>query len=97
MRRYRRRTPQQAALIGHISEPVQPVVFDRQALLRLEIGFGHGEFLRQLAATHPDEDHIGIEFNPTQPKPRINVNNMASPTSSSTKGMPKDLSATGCL
>jgi tRNA (guanine-N7-)-methyltransferase len=65
MRRYRRRTPQQAAFIGNTSDPVNPTeVFGRHAPLRLEVGFGHGEFIRQLAATHPDEDHIGIEFNP---------------------------------
>ena len=65
MRRYRRRTPQQEAFIGATGEPVDPqALFGRTAPLRLEVGFGHGEFIRQLAATHPEDDHIGIEYNP---------------------------------
>ena len=36
-------------------------VFERTAPLRLEGGFGHGEFLSRMAEVHPDEDFIGIE------------------------------------
>ena len=72
MRRYRRRTPLQETLIGNNDSsdatgavPIDPpTLFGRDAPVRFEVGFGHGEFIRQLAATHPDEDHIGIEYNP---------------------------------
>ena len=36
-------------------------VFGRDAPLTLEIGFGNGECLAQLAAANPDKDYIGIE------------------------------------
>ena len=36
-------------------------VFGRDAPLTLEIGFGNGECLAQLAADNPDKDYIGIE------------------------------------
>ena len=39
-------------------------LFGRRAPLRLEVGFGHGEFMQQLAAAHPDEDIIGVERDP---------------------------------
>jgi tRNA (guanine-N7-)-methyltransferase len=37
------------------------VVFDRQAPVIVEIGFGNGESLAQTAANNPDKDYIGIE------------------------------------
>jgi tRNA (guanine-N7-)-methyltransferase len=66
MRRYRVRTDQQAQLIGEEGNSVinPPELFGRSAPLRLEIGFGHGEFISQLAETHPDEDCIGVEYDP---------------------------------
>ncbi len=36
-------------------------VFGRQAPLSVEIGFGNGDCLAQLAAANPDKDYIGIE------------------------------------
>ncbi|MES9943386.1 MAG: tRNA (guanosine(46)-N7)-methyltransferase TrmB [Candidatus Thiodiazotropha sp.] len=36
-------------------------LFGRQAPLTLEIGFGNGEALAQIAARHPDEDFLGVE------------------------------------
>ena len=36
-------------------------VFGRQAPLSVEIGFGNGECLAQLATDNPDKDYIGIE------------------------------------
>ncbi len=38
-----------------------PAVFGRYAQTVLEIGFGDGEALVQLAREHPDKNHIGIE------------------------------------
>jgi len=64
MKRYRRRSAAQARLVGDDGgdAPVDPLAcFGRAAPLRLEIGFGHGEFLSRMAAAHPDEDFIGIE------------------------------------
>ncbi len=37
------------------------IVFGRQALVIVEIGFGNGESLAQTAANNPDKDYIGIE------------------------------------
>ena len=63
MRRYRVRTATQAALVGPEQGVVDPAaLFGRQAPLRLEIGCGHGEFLAALAAAHPDEDCLGVEY-----------------------------------
>jgi tRNA (guanine-N7-)-methyltransferase len=39
-------------------------LFGRDAARTLEIGFGNGENLAQLAASHPDEDFIGVEVHP---------------------------------
>ncbi len=66
MRRYRQRTPDQARLIGARSADALdvPALFGRSAPVRLEIGFGHGEFIAQMAAAHPDEDFIGIDIDP---------------------------------
>jgi tRNA (guanine-N7-)-methyltransferase len=36
-------------------------VFGRVAPVTLEIGFGNGEHLASLAATHPERDYLGIE------------------------------------
>lgn len=38
-----------------------PTLFGRTAPLHLEIGFGMGHALFELATQHPDEDYIGIE------------------------------------
>jgi tRNA (guanine-N7-)-methyltransferase len=64
MRRYARRTEAQATLVGEPgSAPVDPeALFGRRAPLRLEIGAGHGEFVSQMAAAHPDHDFIANEF-----------------------------------
>lgn len=63
MRRYRHRTEVQARLVGEQSDaPLDlAALFGRRAPLRLDIGFGHGEFISQMAAAHPDEDFLGIE------------------------------------
>lgn len=66
MRRYRDRTPAQAALIG----PPGPGRLDFDLLLpqlagaptRLDIGAGHGEFLAALAQAHPSERCLGVEI-----------------------------------
>ncbi|MES9992358.1 MAG: tRNA (guanosine(46)-N7)-methyltransferase TrmB [Candidatus Thiodiazotropha sp.] len=36
-------------------------LFGREAPLTLEIGFGNGEALAQLAARHPEQDFLGVE------------------------------------
>ena len=69
-RRQGRLTPgQQAALEQywdnyglHPERPFAPhEVFKRAAPLTLEIGFGNGACLAQMAADNPDKDYIGIE------------------------------------
>ena len=56
MKRYRQRSDDQAALVLPNDAMIDPeAVFGRKAPLRLEIGFGHGGFLSQMAASHPDE------------------------------------------
>ena len=64
MRRYRHTTSAEDALIGEGGDgPVRPTeLFARQAPLRLEIGCGHGEFIAQMAAAHPQIDFIGLEL-----------------------------------
>lgn len=37
-------------------------VFGREAPLALEIGFGNGAFLAELAAARPERDHLGVEL-----------------------------------
>ncbi len=66
MRKYRVRSEAQAALVGtRGEEPVAPAaLFGRTAPLRLEIGFGHGEFISAMASAHPDEDFLGVEYDP---------------------------------
>jgi len=44
---------------GSLIDPVE--IFQRQAPLALEIGFGNGESLATMAAQAPDTDFIGIE------------------------------------
>ncbi len=39
-------------------------LFQRQAPRHLEIGFGMGEALLQVAGSHPDKDYLGIEVYP---------------------------------
>jgi tRNA (guanine-N7-)-methyltransferase len=65
MRRYRHRTEEQARLVGSSGgEPLDfPALFGRRAPVRLEVGFGHGEFISQMAAAHPDEDFVGVDLN----------------------------------
>jgi tRNA (guanine-N7-)-methyltransferase len=66
MRKYRQRSPEQAELVGNSDGGA----LDLGALFgggpgtaRLEIGFGHGRFLSQMAAAHPDERFIGVDYN----------------------------------
>ncbi|MBA2482010.1 MAG: hypothetical protein H0V44_15195 [Planctomycetes bacterium] len=66
MRRYRVRTDLQATLVGPRGrEPLNlNALFPgagQDALLRLEVGFGHGEFISALAHAHPHDRFIGIE------------------------------------
>ncbi|MCU7929520.1 MAG: tRNA (guanosine(46)-N7)-methyltransferase TrmB [Candidatus Thiodiazotropha sp. (ex Codakia rugifera)] len=43
-------------------EPIDfSVLFDRQAPITLEIGFGNGEALAQVAARHPEANFLGVE------------------------------------
>lgn len=65
MKRYRTRTSEQARLVGERSaEPLDfSTLFGRRAPVRLEIGFGHGEFISQMAAAHPEEDFVGVDLN----------------------------------
>ena len=66
MRRYKVRTAEQATLIGPdghgLLDPTE--LFGVQRPLRLEIGFGHGEFITAMAGVHPQESFIGIEHDP---------------------------------
>ena len=39
-----------------------PAVFGREAPLALEIGFGNGAFLADLAKERPERDHLGVEL-----------------------------------
>jgi len=39
-------------------------IFGRQAPRTLEIGFGNGDNLAELAAAHPEQDFIGVEVHP---------------------------------
>jgi tRNA (guanine-N7-)-methyltransferase len=41
-----------------------PALFGRNAPCTLEIGFGNGDNLAELAATHPEQDFIGVEVHP---------------------------------
>jgi tRNA (guanine-N7-)-methyltransferase len=65
MKRYRQRNAQQASLIGARSEAALdlPALFGDAGPrpLRVDIGFGHGEFLAAMAASHPEERFLGVE------------------------------------
>jgi tRNA (guanine-N7-)-methyltransferase len=66
MRRYRVRTERQATLVGARGEGSLDLdaLFGSElagAPTRLEIGFGHGEFISELARAHPEERFIGVE------------------------------------
>jgi tRNA (guanine-N7-)-methyltransferase len=65
MKRYRTRTDEQARLVGERGGEALdfPALFGRRAPVRLEVGFGHGEFISQMAAAHPDEDFVGVDIN----------------------------------
>lgn len=73
MRRYRRTTAAEDALIGAAGDDaiVPSALFGRQAPVRLEIGCGHGEFISQMAAAHPAVDFVGLEID------RLRVNKCA--------------------
>jgi tRNA (guanine-N7-)-methyltransferase len=66
MKRYRIRRDEHLPLIGPAGDsPIAPAaLFGRSAPLRLEIGCGHGEFIAALAASHPEEDLLGVEHDP---------------------------------
>ena len=68
MRKYRTRSETADQLVGELGETLETIdptaIFNREAPLRLEIGFGHGQFMSQMAAAHPHENFIGVEFNP---------------------------------
>jgi tRNA (guanine-N7-)-methyltransferase len=73
MRRYRRTTSDEDALIGPSGDGSISLseVFGRTAPLRLEIGCGHGEFISQMAQAHPEVDFVGLEID------RLRVNKCA--------------------
>jgi tRNA (guanine-N7-)-methyltransferase len=73
MRRYRRTDAAEQALIGEAGESRLDLdaLFGRRAPRRLEIGCGHGEFIAQMSAAHPDEDFVGFEID------RLRVNKCA--------------------
>lgn len=64
MRRYRRTTQAEDALIGVAGEDRLDLAatFGRDAPRRLEIGCGHGEFISQMAQAHPAVDFVGLEI-----------------------------------
>jgi tRNA (guanine-N7-)-methyltransferase len=52
--------PQYGLTLDH--PPLQfASIFGRDAPVTMEIGFGNGEALAQLAARHPEEDFLGVE------------------------------------
>ncbi|MBA3709705.1 MAG: hypothetical protein H0W83_12905 [Planctomycetes bacterium] len=66
MRRYRNRTQLQATLIGPRGSDLLDLdtLFPDaapKARVRLELGFGHGEFISALAKAHPEDRLIGVE------------------------------------
>ncbi len=66
MRRFKVRTASQASLVG--PEGDAPIAFDalfgRGGPVRFEVGTGHGEFISSLAAAHPAERLVGVEYDP---------------------------------
>jgi tRNA (guanine-N7-)-methyltransferase len=73
MRRYRRTTADEDALIVPPGTEALDLdaLFGRRAPRRLELGYGHGEFIAQMAAAHPGEDFFGLEID------RLRVNKCA--------------------
>jgi tRNA (guanine-N7-)-methyltransferase len=63
MKRYRVRNAAQATLIGDKGDASvdADALFGCSGATRLEIGFGHGEFISAMAAAHPAERFIGVE------------------------------------
>jgi tRNA (guanine-N7-)-methyltransferase len=65
MKRYRVRSDQQATLVGTRDEGVLDVaaLFGDASPrpLRVDIGFGHGEFIADMARSHPQERFLGVE------------------------------------
>jgi tRNA (guanine-N7-)-methyltransferase len=48
------------------ARPLEPAsVFGREAPLGMEIGFGNGEALLELARRHPERDYLGVEVYPS--------------------------------
>lgn len=64
MRRFKVRSTAQAALVGPAGD--DPIdldgLFGRGGPVRFEVGIGHGEFISALAAAHPDERLVGVEY-----------------------------------
>jgi len=51
--------------IDYCGTPIDPTtLFDTSAPLWLEIGFGNGDTLAELAHRHPDRNYLGIEVHP---------------------------------
>lgn len=73
MRRYRRTTSAEDALIGDPGDDRLHLeaLFGRAAPRRLEIGCGHGEFISQMAQAHAQVDFVGLEID------RLRVNKCA--------------------
>lgn len=71
VKRHRRLTSRQEAIFSHYGAPyIVPfsndlldfeVIFERFAPIVLEIGFGHGESLWQMAKRHPENNYLGVE------------------------------------
>ncbi|MGH8126843.1 MAG: tRNA (guanosine(46)-N7)-methyltransferase TrmB [Gammaproteobacteria bacterium] len=71
VRREGRLTPAQSRAINNLLPDYEfpasdaavdlPAVFGRRAETVLEIGFGNGDMLAQLAAEHPERNYIGVE------------------------------------
>jgi tRNA (guanine-N7-)-methyltransferase len=65
MKRYRVRSAAQATLVGDKADTLLDLatLFGDPAPrpLRLELGFGHGEFMASMAQAHPDDRFIGVE------------------------------------
>lgn len=63
MRRYKLRSPSEAALVGPPGDGLidAQALFGRRARLRVDLGSGHGEFVTAMAAHHPEEDFLAVE------------------------------------
>ena len=66
MRRYKHRSEAQSALVGPDDDRAldTTALFGASRPLRLEIGFGHGEFITAMAQEHPGQSFIGVEHEP---------------------------------